>query len=70
MYINTQTLSQVSEAEIRALNPNTSFPEPFYPPEEYAHIFQTPKPEHSAVTQIVRETAPVLTSKGHSCTLR
>ncbi len=65
MYINTQTLTQHSESEIRSLNPNTSFPYPFVPPTEYALVFPAPQPEHNPVIQSVRETTPVLTVKGH-----
>lgn len=65
MYINTQTLQQCSESEIRAANPNTSFPSPFIPPDDYAYVFPAPQPAYNALTQSVRETAPVLTDKGH-----
>ena len=61
MYIHTQTLVQLSESEIRALNPNTSFPVPFVAPEGYAYIFPAPQPVHNPVTQRVQQTAPELT---------
>ncbi len=64
MYINTTTLVQVSEAEIRSLNPNTSFGIPFVPPSTYVYIFPTPQPTVT-VNQIAREIAPVLTGLGH-----
>lgn len=65
MYINTQTLDVLSEQEIRALNPNTSYPVPFVEPEGYAYVFPSPQPLHDPVTQRVQQIAPVLTNKGH-----
>lgn len=65
MYINITTVTQHSEAEIRALYPNTSFPEPFLAPDGYALVFPTPQPIYNSVTQRAQETAPVLTAKGH-----
>lgn len=58
MFINTQTLQRVSESEIRAAFPNTSFPSQFSPPEGYAVLFPAPQPVHDAITQGVREVAP------------
>ena len=60
-YINTQTLAQLSEQEIRALNPNTSFPSPFVPPEGYEYVFPVPVPAHDPVTQTINQTTPELT---------
>lgn len=66
MYINTQTNQYpVSEREIRVAHPNTSFPTPFRPPSGFEVVFPSPQPTHNALTETVRETAPVLTSKGH-----
>jgi hypothetical protein len=65
MYINTQTLVQASESEIRSLYPNTSFGNPFIPPEEYAFIFPSPLPSINALTQKVTQAAPELTVLGH-----
>lgn len=53
------------EYNIRLMNPNTSFPTPFTPPEDYAPVFPTPQPTFNAVIQVVRETTPELTIKGH-----
>lgn len=39
-YINTTTLAQLSEGEIRALNPNVTFITPFTPPAGYAVVFE------------------------------
>lgn len=65
MYINTSTNQYpVSESEIRAAHPNTSFPVPFAPPDGYAWVFPTPRPEINSLTQAVRELAPELTLKG------
>lgn len=65
MYINTETNQYpVSESEIRALFPNTSFPVPFVPPSNYAHVFQAPQPTFNALTEFVREIAPTLTQLG------
>lgn len=64
-YINTETNTIHSEADIRAAFPNTSFPSPFVPPEEYAVVFPSPAPAYNPITQAVRETTPILTNKGH-----
>lgn len=65
MYINTSTNQYpVSEADIRAANPNVSFALPFQAPDEYAVVFPAPQPSYDPVIRIVRETAPELTSKG------
>lgn len=61
MYINTQTLAQLSESEIRTLNPNTSFPSPFVPPQGYAYVFPAPQPAYDPVTQRVQAATPELT---------
>lgn len=65
MYINIKTLQYpLTERDIRHNNPNVSYPSPFNPGEDYAVVFLTPQPPHNPVTQIVRATQPVLTSKG------
>ena len=65
-YLNTLSLEYpVTEPMIRLYYPNTSFPVPFVAPEGYALVFPSPQPAHDAVTQHVRELAPVLTIKGH-----
>ncbi len=65
MYLNTTTLECVTERDIRAANPNTSYSTPFNPGNEYAVVFQSPQPIFDPITQSVREIAPVLTDKGH-----
>ena len=65
-YINTETLQYpVSEREIRALFPNTSFPAIFAPPEGYALVFDAPQPEFDATEFIAVQDTPILTEKGH-----
>lgn len=65
MYINTTTLQYpLSERDIRAGFPDTSFPVPFAAPEGYAWVFPAPAPAHDSVIQYAREIAPVLTTKG------
>lgn len=65
-YINTATGEYpVSESDIRAAYPNTSFPVPFVAPEGYTLVFPAPQPEFNPVTQRVQETIPMLTAKGH-----
>lgn len=65
MYIHIQTLAQLSEQEIRALNPNVSLPAAFVPPADFAYIFPTPQPAHDPVTQAVQATTPELTVLDH-----
>ena len=65
MYLNTTTLQRATESEIRAAFPNTSFAQPFVPPEGYVVVFPAPQPTYNSITQAVREVAPVLTDKGH-----
>ena len=65
-YINTDTLQHpVSEQDIRALHPNTSFPEPFTAPAPFAWVFPAPQPSYDPIAQTVRETTPTITAKGH-----
>jgi hypothetical protein len=65
-YINTQTGQYpMSETAIRAAFPNTSFPTPFVPPDEYKVVFPAPAPTFDPITEACREIAPVLTNKGN-----
>ena len=65
MYINsTNQAYPVSERDIRELNPNTSFPAVFVPPEEYSYVFPAPKPEYNLLTESVQESTPLLTQLG------
>jgi hypothetical protein len=59
MYINTENNQYpVSERDIRAANPNTSFPSPFVAPEQYAPVLNSPQPAYNSVIQRVQETIP------------
>lgn len=65
-YINTETMQHpLSEADIRSLYPQTSFPSPFVPPEQFALVFPAPQPAYDSVTQVVSEVVPELTALGH-----
>ena len=55
----------VTEAEIRLANPETSFPTPFSPPDNFAFVFPAPTPAYNAISQFVKEVAPQVTDKGH-----
>jgi len=48
----------VSQSQIRAENPNTSYPASFPVPEGYALVFDGPVPEYNPITQYVREVVP------------
>lgn len=62
-YINTETLEYpLTERQIKALHPSTSFPKPFKAT-PYAIVFTTPQPV-TTVIQRAKEIAPVLTVKG------
>ena len=65
MYLNTETIQQCTERDIRAAFPNTSFADPFVAPDGYVWVFPAPQPTFDPITQTVREIAPVLTDKGH-----
>jgi len=66
MYINTITNQYpVSEADIKSQYPNTSFPQPFMPPDEYSWVFPAPQPYFNSIIEKVVESQPELTDKGH-----
>ena len=52
----------VSQSQIRAENPNTSYPASFPVPEGFALVFPSPTPTYDPITQYVREIAPELTN--------
>lgn len=54
----------LTERDIRAAFPNTSFPTPFKAPDDYAWVFPSPQPVYDPITQGVREIAPSLSTKG------
>jgi hypothetical protein len=66
-YINTTTGQYpLSEGQLKALTPNTSYGPTFTPPDGYAYVF--PCPQGDLVSQNHsrwQEDAPVLTDKGH-----
>jgi len=62
IFINTQTLAYpVTQEQIQAEFPNTSFPTPFVAPEPYEPVFDSPQPSYDPATQYVQQIAPVLT---------
>jgi hypothetical protein len=59
MWINTETNAYpLFENDIRAALPNTSFAQPFSPPEPYAWVAPCPKPEFDPLTEKVVEATP------------
>ena len=64
-YLELATLRYpVSQSQIRAENPQTSYPASFPVPDGYALVFPAPAPTVDPITQIAREIAPVLTQLG------
>lgn len=62
-YIRTaDSTYPLSERDIREAFPNTSFADPFVPPDGYAWVFPSPRPAHNAISQFVREIAPAQTN--------
>lgn len=62
VYINTQTMAYpVTQQQIMQEYPDTSFPTPFVPPEEYAPVLETPQPTYNQITQAVQQLTPVET---------
>lgn len=65
-YINTLTGQYpITETEIRAEYPNTSFPEVFVAPQPYAIVLQIPLPTFNQITHTCVEGDPVYTTKLH-----
>lgn len=65
-YINIETKAYpVSEQEIRAQFPNTSFPTPFQAPEGYAPVLESPVPTYDPMTEGYREGAPAQDTLGN-----
>ena len=54
----------LTEAAIKAEYSNTSFPQPFYPPEGYAPVVAAPAPTCDFLLQKVVEVAPTLVPSG------
>lgn len=65
-YLNKGTNQYpLQEADIRGLNPNTSYATPFDPGEPYVYVFPVPQPTYNLITEVVHEGQPNLTTKGH-----
>lgn len=61
MWINTVTHQYpLWEADIRAQLPNTSFGQPFTPPEPFEWVAPTPMPDFDSIGQAARELAPIM----------
>ena len=70
MYFKPATQTAfTSHSEIRTAHPDVSFPLVMTDDTLEAHgihaVTTAPQPAHDPITQAVRETAPVLTDKGH-----
>lgn len=65
MFVNTTTLEVKGESELRALYSNTSFPQPFQPPEGWEVLFATPQPTYDPIIEVIVPGTPILTHKGH-----
>lgn len=65
MYINTETLEwPISETEIKALYPNTSFPSDFIAPEPFKQIYGTAEPSYNIMMEGVKQVTPTLNEDG------
>lgn len=53
-----------TESEIKALNPNTSFPTPFVAPSDYEVVFETPQPTVGEL-QVAYQDGTEIDSKGN-----
>jgi hypothetical protein len=61
MWINTVTNQYpLFEADIRAHLPNTSFGQPFTPPEPYEWVAPTPMPDFDTIGERARELPPAI----------
>lgn len=64
-YINTATNEYpISEAAIRAANPERLFPAQFQAPDGFALVFQSPAPPYDPLRQTISEAAPALGADG------
>ena len=62
IFINTQTMAYpVTQDQIQAEYPNTSFPTPFVAPEPYETVFDSPQPSYDPITQTVVQGTPAQT---------
>jgi hypothetical protein len=61
MYINTETMQYpLTVNQIKAMTPNTSFPDNYAPSAPYEPVLQSPQPTYNTMTQYCREVTPVL----------
>jgi hypothetical protein len=61
MYINTETMQYpLTVDQIKAAQPNTSFPVNYAPSAPYAPVLNSPQPSYNAMTQYCREIEPAL----------
>ena len=59
IFINTQTMAYpVTQDQIQAEYPNTSFPTHFVAPEPYETVFDSPQPSYDPITQAVVQGTP------------
>ena len=63
MYINTETMQYpLTVDQIKAMTPDTSFPDNYAPSAPYEPVLQSPQPTYNTMTQYCREVTPVLTN--------
>lgn len=63
MYINTETMQYpLTVDQIKAMTPDTSFPDNYAPSAPYEPVSQSPQPTYNTMTQFCREVTPVLTN--------
>ena len=61
MYINTETMQYpLTVDQIKAMTPDTSFPDNYAPSAPYEPVLQSPQPTYNTMTQYCREVTPVL----------
>jgi len=60
-YINTETMQYpLTVDQIKAMTPDTSFPDNYAPSAPYEPVLQSPQPTYNTMTQYCREVTPVL----------
>jgi len=61
MYINTETMQYpLTVDQIKAMTPDTSFPDNYAPSAPYEPVLNSPQPTYNTMTQYCREVTPVL----------
>ena len=62
-FINTETMQYpLTVDQIKAMTPDTSFPDNYAPSVPYEPVLQSPQPTYNTMTQFCREVTPVLTN--------